>query len=159
MLRQGDIMLILLILLWIIFNGSITVEIACFGIGITIAMAAALSIFTDYSIKMELKILRKLPLLLVYVFVLLIEIIKANIVCSFFILRGNKNIQPALVSFPSPLKSEKLSTILANSITLTPGTISVSMRTGRFSVHCLDKSMYEGITDSSFVRILKMIEK
>ena len=63
-----------------------------------------------------------------------------------------------MVSFASPLKSEFLGTVLANSITLTPGTISVSMKNGQFKVHCLDASLYEGIDSSSFVKILKRIE-
>ena len=48
--------------------------------------------------------------------------------------------------------------ILANSITLTPGTITVSEEKGVFCVHALDKSLADGIESCSFVEILKKME-
>ena len=151
-------MFLLLLLIWIIFNGNITVEILCFGIAISIAVCIFLTKFAGYSLKKELTLVTKLPYIIWYVLVLVAEIVKANLVCARLIVKGSKRISPVLVSFQSPLKSELLSTVLANSITLTPGTISVSVNDGVFNVHCLDKSLYEGINDSSFVRILKRME-
>ena len=144
--------------IWIIFNGAITLEIVLFGVCISAAVCFFMMKFTGYSVKRELKAIKKLPYIIEYLFVLLIEIIKANIACSGLIIKGNDRIQPVVVSFSSPLKSELLSTVLANSITLTPGTISVSMRNGQFTVHCLDSSLCDGIDSSSFVKILKKIE-
>ena len=57
------------------------------------------------------------------------------------------------------MKSEAALACLANSITLTPGTITISLDDGLFTVHCLDKSMAEGIADSRFVRLLQRIEE
>ena len=148
-------MLIFLLLLWIIFNGAFTLEILLFGIAISAVVFLFLVKFMGYSIRKEIKLICKLPFVIAYLFVLLEEIVKANIVCARLIIKGNRKIEPALVSFPSPLKSEMLSTVLANSITLTPGTISVTLKDGRFCVHCLDKSLYEGINDSIFVKLLK----
>ncbi|MBO4509732.1 MAG: Na+/H+ antiporter subunit E [Lachnospiraceae bacterium] len=151
-------MFLFLLALWIIFNGAFTLEILLFGIGISASVCFFMVKFAGYNIKRELKAAKKLPFIIEYLFVLLIEIIKANIACSGLIIKGSKKIQPVVVSFSSPLKSEFLSTVLANSITLTPGTISVSMRNGQFTVHCLDSSLCDGIDSSSFVKILKRIE-
>lgn len=48
--------------------------------------------------------------------------------------------------------------ILANSITLTPGTITVSVEGDVFCVHCLDKELAEGIENSVFVQLLERME-
>mgnify|MGYP003293873687 FL=1 len=62
------------------------------------------------------------------------------------------------MSFDTPLKSHFLQVILADSITLTPGTITVRLNEEKFEVHCLDESMAKGIDDSIFVKMLKKWE-
>ena len=151
-------MFVLLILAFIIFNGAFSLEILLFGIGIAIAVFLFAVMFMGYSIKKELFIYRKLPYIIAYIFVLVYEIIKANISAAGLIIKGNKKIKPVIVTFDSPLKTDIAGTILANSITLTPGTISVSMREGKFRVHCLDGSLSKEIDSSSFVKLLKKIE-
>ena len=47
---------------------------------------------------------------------------------------------------------------MANSITLTPGTITVAIEGNEFVVHCLDKSFAEGIEDSVFVKLLQKMD-
>ena len=63
------------------------------------------------------------------------------------------------LSFDAPLKSHLLQVILADSITLTPGTITVRLYEEKFEVHCLDESMAEGLNDSVFVKMLKKWEE
>ena len=48
--------------------------------------------------------------------------------------------------------------MLANSITLTPGTITVDLKDGEYLVHCYDKSMGDGIDESGFVTLLRKLE-
>ena len=67
--------------------------------------------------------------------------------------------EPVIVRVHTDLKSETARVILANSITLTPGTITVSMTDNDLLVHCLDKSLSEGMEDSVFVRLLKKMEE
>ena len=49
--------------------------------------------------------------------------------------------------------------MLANAITLTPGTITVSLEDNRYTVHCLDESMAEGMNESVFVDYIEKLEK
>ena len=49
--------------------------------------------------------------------------------------------------------------LLANSITLTPGTITIEQREDEYTVHCLDSSFIEGIEKSTFVKLLERMEK
>jgi hypothetical protein len=87
------------------------------------------------------------------------EIIAANIAVSGMILTRREQMEPVIVRVHTDLKSETARVILANSITLTPGTITVSMTDNDLLVHCLDKSLSEGMDDSVFVRLLKKMEE
>ena len=74
------------------------------------------------------------------------------------ILTRKEEIEPVIVHVHAKLKSETARVILANSITLTPGTITVSLTEDNLLVHCLDKSLSEGMDDSVFVRLLQKME-
>lgn len=53
-------------------------------------------------------------------------------------------INPKIIRFDSRLKSDYARMLFANSITLTPGTITVDVTTlGRFAVHCIDDDSAE----------------
>ncbi|MBQ9858240.1 MAG: Na+/H+ antiporter subunit E [Oscillospiraceae bacterium] len=151
-------MLVLLFLAWIIFNGRITLEIVIFGIVIAAAVFAFMCKFMDYSIKKELRLYKKVPEFLKYVFLLVKEIIKANMAVIKMILTRREVTEPTLVKVHTDLKSETAKVMLANSITLTPGTITVSMEGDTLLVHCLDKSLSEGMEDSDFVKMLEKME-
>jgi len=151
-------MLLLFFLAWIIFNGRITLEIVIFGIVIAAAVFAFMCKFMDYSIKKELRLYKKVPEFLKYVFLLVKEIIKANMAVIKMILTRREVTEPTLVKVHTDLKSETAKVMLANSITLTPGTITVSMEGDTLLVHCLDKSLSEGMEDSDFVKMLEKME-
>ena len=152
-------MLVLFFLAWLIFNGRITLEIVIFGIVIAAAVFAFMWKFMGHSIKKELRIYKKIPELLKYVFLLVKEIIKANIAVIRMIMTRREVTEPVLVKVHTDLKSETAKVMLANSITLTPGTITVSMEGDTLLVHCLDKSISEGMEDSDFVKMLEKMEK
>ncbi len=67
--------------------------------------------------------------------------------------------EPVIVHLHTNLKTETARVILANSITLTPGTITVSLTDQDLLVHCLDKSLSDGMEDSVFVRLLEKLEE
>ena len=151
-------MYVLYFVLWVIFNGQITWEICIFGVIIAALLCAFTCRFMGYSIEKELWLYRKLGKLLQYAFVLVIEVVKANLGTVRLILTQKEEIQPVLVSFHSDLQSPLTQTLLANAITLTPGTITVALENGDYMVHCLDESMAEGIEDLEFQRRLSRLE-
>ena len=151
-------MFLFLLLLWIIFNGRFTVEILILGTIFSAAICLFASRFLGYSFRRELKMLKCFPDLVGYLFVLLIEIIKANFILLKMIFKGPEKLTPAICHFHTGLNSAVSRTILADSITLTPGTITVSMHEDEFYVHCLDRSLAEGISESSFVKRLERME-
>ena len=92
-------------------------------------------------------------------FVLVKEIIKANFAVIKMIMSSRYEIEPAVVKFKTDLKTTTARILLANSITLTPGTITVSLENDEYVVHCLDKSLAEGINSSIFVTLLRKLER
>lgn len=151
-------MYLIFFILWVIFNGRITLEITIFGLVISAAMYAFICKFMDFSPKAEFALLKKAGYLCQYGYFLIVEIIKANIATMSLMLSGNYAEEPALIHFHTNLKTDMAKCLLANSITLTPGTITVEIKENDFVVHCLDKSFAEGIDCSVFVRLLEKIE-
>ena len=152
-------MLLVFFCVWIIFNGAVTLEILVLGALISAAMFWFVCRFMDYSMEKERKFYQKVPLFTRYVTVLLKEILKANAAVFRLILTRKESIEPVLVYVRTDLKTETARVILANSITLTPGTITVSMTQRQLLVHCLDKSLAEGMEDSVFVQLLREMEE
>ena len=151
-------MLLLFFATWIIFNGRITLEIAAFGVVIAGVMFAFICRFMDYSVAKERAFYRKAPLFCAYVLLLVKEIVLANWAVCRMILTRREVMEPVIVKVHADLKTETARVILANSITLTPGTITVSLTEQELLVHCLDKSLAEGMEDSTFVKLLKKLE-
>lgn len=152
-------MLLLFFLVWVIFNGAITAEILIFGVVIALFVFAFICKFMDYSIQKEIRLYKRSGYFLWYVFTLIAEIVRANIAVTHLILSQREVVEPVMITFCTSLKSRVARVILANSITLTPGTITVSLREDRLIVHCLDKSLAEGIEDSVFVKMLEKLER
>lgn len=151
-------MYLLLFGLWFLLNGRFTFELLCFGLGLTGLLALAMKALFGYTPKKELRVWRKLPLALAYLGVLLWEIGKAALGVLVVILVPSRRVRPTLIDVRVDLKTELARYVLANSITLTPGTISVETRGDVLTVHCLDGGMLDQIEDGVFVRLLRRLE-
>ncbi len=151
-------MFLLFFVVWVILNGKVTVEICVFGVCISAALFYFICRFMDYSVRREMCLFRLIPLLIRYFGVLVEEIVKANMAVMKLIISPVLWPEPVIVYFDTDFKSDLSRVILADSITLTPGTITVSVEGNRFCVHCLDKELAKGLEDSVFVRMIKEIE-
>lgn len=145
--------------LWVIFNGNITLEICLFGLVIAAVIFAFTCKFMDYSVAKEKHLIRKSGQFLRYAGVLVAEIIKANFEVIHMILSEREELEPVLVSFHSDMKTTGGKALLANAITLTPGTITVTLENSDYVVHCLDESLAEGMDHSVFVQMLTKLEQ
>lgn len=151
-------MFIALFAAWVILNGRITFEIIWMGLLISALIYAFMCKFMDFSIKKDIKLCKRVFLGIAYVFVLLWEILKANLTVINIILNKRRPIKQSIRYFDTTLKSKIAKVILANSITLTPGTITVSVDGDRFCVHCLSAELLDGIETSNFVKLLERME-
>lgn len=67
-------------------------------------------------------------------------------------------IDPQVIHFRTILKQPISKVTLAQSITLTPGTITVDIRDDEFTVHALDRTVAEGCPGAMEERIRKALE-
>ena len=148
-------MAVLLFFLWLLLFGKVTAEIVAIGILVSAAVYVLLIRVAGYPWKKELLFLRSIPFGLLYLLNLLWETWKAAATVARLGITHKAQPEPVLVEFHSGLKRDSLNVILANSITLTPGTITVFQDGDRFLVHALRKEYAEGIDDSSFIQILR----
>lgn len=151
-------MFIVFLALWIIFNGTVTFEVIWIGSLISALLYLFVCRFMGYSIKKDWRGFLNILRVLRYVITLIWEIIKANTQVIRFILSSKYEVEPVLVKFTSDLKKESSRAVLANSITLTPGTITVTLTGNEYVVHCLDKDLATGMEDSTFVKQLRKLE-
>lgn len=152
-------MFLLFFCVWLILNGRVTAEICILGLVIAALLFYFICRFLDYSIKKEILMFRLAPWLVRYFWVLVEEIAKANLSVLKLILSPDVEPEPALVYFTSGLQTGAAKVILADSITLTPGTITVSVEGDWFCVHCLDWEFAEGMEASVFVTYLEEMER
>jgi multicomponent Na+:H+ antiporter subunit E len=68
---------------------------------------------------------------------LVCEIVQSNLQVAYIVLHPKLPIEPGLLRFRTRLRSQVGHVILANSITLTPGTITVDLSDGTYLVHAL----------------------
>ena len=68
---------------------------------------------------------------------LLSRIITANIQVAYLVLHPRMPIKPVLLQFRTRLRRSFAQVMLANSITLTPGTVTVNLEKGRYIIHVL----------------------
>ena len=150
-------MFILLFLCWVVFNQNFTLEIACFGVAVSGAVFFFACKFMDFSIKKDLYIMKSFPSILAYIAVLVWEVIKANVALVKLSLT-KKNRKPVIVEFRTKLKTGIARALLANSITLTPGTITAGVEGDLFRIHCFDESLAEGLDALVFEKRLLKLE-
>lgn len=152
-------MFLLLFILWIVFNGKLNMEIALIGVVLSAAVYAFSCAFLGYSIRRDLRAFRRMGSMLRYAGLLIGEIVKSNLSLLRVVYSLDAEVKPRLVTFKTPLKGAYKS-VLADSITVTPGTISVHSEGDHLTVHCLDASFAEGIEDTEFQKqLLKMQEE
>lgn len=146
-------------LLWVIFNGRLTWEIAAFGAGLSALLYAFCCAFLDYSPKKDLAAIKRIPGIVRYAGLLIKEIVKSNMALAHIVFNRKIEIKPKLITFETPLEGTLAKSVLADSITLTPGTITVHSEGSKLTVHCLDEGFMAGIEDTSFQRQLIKLSK
>lgn len=151
-------MFVLLYIMWLIFNGNLHADTLVSGILVCGAVYFFCCRFMGFSFRKDMIIVKEIPQIIIYSANLVIEIIKASLATIGCILSPSQP-HSALIKFSSGLKSKTARVVLANSITLTPGTITVDLQGDEYVIHCLDKRFGDGIAESSFVKLLRRMEE
>ena len=92
------------------------------------------------------------PRLLLYLLWLVKQIIASGVYVAYVVLHPKMPIQPLIVRFTSRQPNVLATVILGNSITLTPGTITVNIEGSRFTIHALTRDMAEELVSGEMER-------
>ena len=151
-------MALALFALWMLLEGRWTLEIVLTGIVLSALIYLFCWKFLDYSPRREWAVIRRIPRTVAYLFWLIGQIFVAGFMTMSRIWSG-REVKPHLISFRTALRSDAAKVLLSQSITLTPGTLTVDQRDGRFLVHALDDAFTEGLQDSEMEKRIAKLEK
>jgi len=152
---------IICFILWLIFSGRFDAFHITLGL-ISSAIVSFLSGDLLFTASRPKGILRMWVGLAWYIPWLLYQVFLANLQVMYltFHPRLIDKIDPHIIEFESRLKSDYSRTTFANSITLTPGTITVNVTVlGRFSVHCINTKAGEPLPGEMEKRIAKVFRE
>ena len=151
-------MFLLFFLLWLLLSGGVSVHICLWGAVVSALLTWFCRRVLGYTWPVFLGSPGKLWAMARYFTHLLVEMLKAGLVVMRLIYVRPREIRPKLVRFRTPLRTDRHRALLANSITLTAGTITVAAEGDTLLVHALDASLAEGIQESAFQRRLERLE-
>ena len=89
---------------------------------------------------------------------LLWQIVLANIDLALRTLHPKMPINPMLINFKNNLKTDLGMVILANSITLTPGTVTIDVNENEFLVHVISEKAAQSLISGEMQARVKKIE-
>ncbi|PPR79577.1 MAG: hypothetical protein CFH01_00323 [Alphaproteobacteria bacterium MarineAlpha2_Bin1] len=139
---------IFLSIIWLLLSGHYNPLMLFFGF-ISVLMTTFIAVRMDLVDKEghPVHLTWKIPIYWVW---LLFQIIKSNFQVSIRIIVPKINIDPEMILIPMNQKSDLNKTNYANSITLTPGTVSVRLDdNGEILVHSLDKNFADELRSGS----------
>ena len=136
---------LLLAVVWIILQNEISAGMAVFGLILGIIIPRlTINWWPDRPVSF------KMGKMIVYILIVIWDILVANVQVAWLILtRSNANLRSQWIVIPLELRAPEAITILAGTITLTPGTVSADMsNTGHhLLVHVLDADDPDAVRD------------
>ena len=154
------VLFVLFMILWLIFNERVTWEIVIFGAAVSLLMDLFCRVILGRPGKKSASTHLRLFIGGVrYAVYLLGEIYRCNIAVMKLIFSPALEPEPELHYFKTRLRTDSARVVLANSITITPGTITCRLEDDTLCVHALDKSFAEGIDSSTIERKLLELEE
>ena len=145
---------------WLFLTWSLELQSLLLGLVISILLSVLLcgncSIFDGIKLTPKAFIYS-----FIYLLVFLIELVKANIDVTRRVLSPSMPINPGIVKVKTTLKSKMARLILANSITLTPGTFTLEINEDTMYIHWIDVEDAEvsGATNKIVRKFEKLLEE
>jgi len=164
--KTGSVALqcLLLYVTWLVLSGRLEIKyltIGALSVGLVTFLTADLFHFEEDATKRRRAgvgyLLISVRRILFYVIWLIFNIIKANLQVAYLVLHPRMPIRPRLLRFRTRLRSDAGHIVLANSITLTPGTITVDLKDGTYLVHALVPEAAQGLLEAEIQNKLEAI--
>ena len=151
-------MVITLLALWLLLSGHYTplmLGLCALSIFLVVFVSLRMKLLDYNQPDALLQALRSIP----YGFWLIKEILKSNIDVIKRILNPKLPISPKIVWVKSTQLDELARVAYANSITLTPGTISIDVEGDEIEVHSLSESGIEGLMTGEMDKRITEVDK
>lgn len=138
--------LLLLALVWLLWSGIYKPIVICLGV-----FSCFLTAYISYraGFFQQSTTLHVIPRIPRYLFSLFVDIVKSSIDVSRIILSPKLSINPVELKLEAAPKGPVGQVILANSITLSPGTMTIDVHEGKFHIHCLTQAGADEIIASN----------
>ncbi len=121
---------ILLAIAWMLLTGDLQAETFLEGI-----IIGFLILWISKSALGGSKYFNKIPMALKFILYFIKEIIKANLIVAYDIITPKDYMKPGIVAVPLEARTNLEITLLANLITLTPGTLSLDVSTDKKTLY------------------------
>ena len=149
-------MFLTLIVFWLLLNNSLSLEIV--AVGVVVSLLISLIFCSKCDIFNEISFTPKaLYATIMFIFVFLGALIKANLSITKRVLSPSLPINPGIVQVKTKLKSKVGRMVLANAITLTPGTFTLELNGEDLFIHWVN--VKSGETEESTKEIVSSFEK
>lgn len=143
--------------IWFLWSGHTEPLILAFGAG-SVLLVTWLAYRMDQIDQQPPEVELRIGRTAVYLVWLLVEIAKSNLHVAWVILNPDMPIEPRLLRLYASQRTELAQVLYANSITLTPGTITVDLRDGTLLVHSLTRDTALGLIDGEMDRKVTALE-
>lgn len=135
----------ILFLNWVIWSGMFDAFHLSLGV-----ISCLLVIYMSHDILFTSKKITSKHLIEVIRFIkyipwLLYQIVLSNIYVARLVMNPNMPIDPQVIRFKTKLKKNISMVTFANSITITPGTITADIKEGEFYVHCISRKVADDL--------------
>lgn len=156
-MRTPFLMNLLLAFVWLALSGNFSLANTLFGFLMSFAIMWIISLNSE-----NRKYFRIAPKMISFVFFFLAELTKANIQVAIEVMTPKSTMKPGIVRYPLEAKTDFEITLLANLISLTPGTCSLDVSTDRkvlyiHSMYIEDKEKFIKEIQNGFERRLLAI--
>jgi multicomponent Na+:H+ antiporter subunit E len=123
--------------IWLLLIGQLSMQELLMGLLVSVLLSGVLSPFFSWVDDVKWSV--SLPLFVVQFFkVFFIELVKSNLDMARRVLSPTLPVNPVLVKVKTRLNSNFGRFLLANCITLTPGTLTLDVEGDRLHIHCID---------------------
>ncbi|MDG6244972.1 MAG: Na+/H+ antiporter subunit E [Methanolobus sp.] len=115
-------------IVWCFVNGELSI--LNFIVGSFLGLLTMVSLNRLYSLKKDTSlrnIILRIPKLATFITILMLEIIKASVLMAKIILGPRLDIKPGIMAVPIRASKDASITAIANTISLTPGTITIDV--------------------------------
>jgi len=143
--RKEPIVFFALFVFWIFITASFSPENIVRGLIVSFIVTLIVRLVLRIRLPEDITPLFLFIRFPIFLTVLAWDVIKANINLAYILIRPRLLIDPTIVRFKTELRGDFRKTILADSITVTPGTLTLDAQGDELLVHCLTPSHKKGL--------------